>query len=90
MLQTLGQLADILADGQTVDAAVILVFGGGVALAAGVEGVGDVAGDGGTTGCVGDVGQDVHVAGTGGGGSDGGVGSSSGGGRERHGEGVEW
>lgn len=63
LLKTFGQLVDGLLLGQTVDAAVVLVLDGRVALAARVEGAGDVAGDWGTAGCVGDVGEDVDVAG---------------------------
>lgn len=63
LLEAFGQLVDSLLLGQAVDAAVVLVFDGGVALAAGVEGAGNVTRDWGTAGCVGDVGEDVDVAG---------------------------
>ena len=63
LLETLRKLVDGLALGEAVYAAVVVVFHGGVALAAGVEGIGDVAGDWGAAGCVGDVGEDVDVAG---------------------------
>ncbi len=55
-------MVDSLALGEAVDAAVVVIFDGGVALAAGVEGIGDVAGDGGAARCIGDIGEDVHVA----------------------------
>lgn len=61
LLETFGQLVDGLVLGEAVDAAVVIVFDGGVALAAGVEGISDVARDGGAAGCVGDVGEDVDV-----------------------------
>lgn len=65
LLETFGQLVDSLVLGQAVDAAFIVVFDGGVALAAGVEGVGDVTGDGSTAGCIRHIGEDVDVAGAG-------------------------
>lgn len=67
LLETLRELVDGLALGEAVDAAVVVVFHGGVTLAAGAEGIGDVAGDGGAAGCVGDVGEDVDIACAGGG-----------------------
>lgn len=67
LLEALSQLVDGLALGEAVDAAVVIVFDGGVALAAGVEDIGDVARDRGATGCVGDVGENVDVACAGGG-----------------------